>query len=212
MTDSAVAVDRRVAILDAATDLFAQHGLTGTSIKEIGRRAGVNPALIYYYFADKTALYQAVLERLVSAMPERLMAAAGMPGSAAAALDQVIRAQAELFLSQPALPRLIARELADHAARHATDLVHRSARRLLAAMTALIGRGQADGAFRSDVEPELAAVSIIAQLNWYCVAGPVVEQVLDRPGVTRDPAEVRRFADHAVRFALVGLHPDREAI
>jgi DNA-binding transcriptional regulator YbjK len=44
-------------ILDAAERLFAAQGFARTTIKQIGREAGVNSALLYYYFADKHQLY-----------------------------------------------------------------------------------------------------------------------------------------------------------
>ena len=50
--------DTRIAILDAAEELFALHGFTATTIKQIGATADVNSALLYYYFADKETLYR----------------------------------------------------------------------------------------------------------------------------------------------------------
>lgn len=197
--------DSRTAILDAATVLFARQGLEATTIKAIGREAGVTPGLLYYYFADKEALYAAVLERLVTELPARLgpvVQGAADPREGIAAL---VRKQAEVFLSAPLLPRILARELADHEARHAAPLIRQHAQGLLLAITGLITRGQETGVFRRDVEPQLAAVSIMSQLNWFCIAGPAIDLILGRSGTSSDPAAVRAFAEHAVRFALAGL-------
>ena len=203
--------DSRAAILEAATQLFALQGLEATSIKAIGQQAGVNPALIYYYFADKSALYDAVLASMAAAFPARLSQAVQAAESPAAGLAAMIQMQAEVFLSQPLLPRLIARELADHGAAHGKPVIRENARRLLAGITTLIRAGQEAGEFRDDLEPEFLAVSVLAQVNWFFIAGPVVEMVLDRDGATSDPAAVRRFADHVVRFSLAALEPPREA-
>lgn len=205
MTVPELAIDTRTAILDAAAGLFARQGLDSTTIKEIGRAAGVNPALLYYYFADKAALYEAVLERLVTQFPSRLAAVAVMDAPPRDAVAAVIRMQAEIFLAEPHLPRLIARELADHEARHAAPAIRQHAQRLLGALTALITRGQRAGAFRTDTSPELAAVSCLSQLNWYCIAGPAMDLILNRENVAKDPESVRRFAEHVVAFTLAGL-------
>lgn len=204
MSDAALP-DTRTTILDAAATLFARQGLDSTTIKEIGRTAGVNPALLYYYFADKSALYDAVLERLMTRFPTRLADAAAQDVSPRDAVAAVIRMQAEIFLAEPLLPRLIARELADHEARHAAPVIRQHAQRLLGALTALIRRGQASGAFRSNLTPELAAVSCLSQLNWYCIAGPAMDLILGRDNVARDPELVRQFAEHVVGFTLAGL-------
>src|SRR5215471_5609521 len=56
---------RRAQILDAAMHVMAERGFRGASIKRIAQRAGLkSPALIYWYFRDKQALFQAVLERM----------------------------------------------------------------------------------------------------------------------------------------------------
>lgn len=210
MTSTVPATDAREAILAAATDLFAKQGLEATSIKAIGAAAAVNPALLYYYFADKNALYLAVIERMVVQLPGQLIETAKQAESPASGLAAIIRRQAEVFLQQPLLPRLIARELADHEASHATPLLREHARRLLAMISGLIRAGQDAGEFRRDLAPELAAVSVISQVNWFCIAGPVVEIVLDQPGASHDPTTLRAFADHVVRFSMAGLEPAHE--
>jgi TetR/AcrR family transcriptional regulator len=51
----------RAAILGAARSIFARRGVDGTSVREVAEAAGVNNAMIYYHFRDKTGLYRAVL-------------------------------------------------------------------------------------------------------------------------------------------------------
>ena len=52
----------RARILDAATREFSENGLVGARTEQIAEAAGVNKALIYYYFQGKEALYIAALE------------------------------------------------------------------------------------------------------------------------------------------------------
>ena len=55
-------VDRRAQILDAAFEEFSAKGFKGATIKSIARAAGLqSPALIYWYFPDKEALFRDVL-------------------------------------------------------------------------------------------------------------------------------------------------------
>src|SRR3989442_16027841 len=58
----------RAAILKAALEEFAHEGVTGARTDEIARSAGVNKALLYYYFKDKEGLYGSVLEQLISGL------------------------------------------------------------------------------------------------------------------------------------------------
>lgn len=50
-------------ILDVAEQLFAVHGYSGTSVRDIAAEAGVNQALIAYHFGSKTGLFEAVFKR-----------------------------------------------------------------------------------------------------------------------------------------------------
>jgi len=52
-------------ILNAAEDIFAHKGYGGARTAEIGKQAGVNKALIHYYFTNKEQLYHAVMDRLL---------------------------------------------------------------------------------------------------------------------------------------------------
>jgi len=63
----------RAAILKAAVAEFAEHGIAGARTDAIARAARVNKALLYYYFKDKDALYEAVLDHVFSGLRERLI-------------------------------------------------------------------------------------------------------------------------------------------
>jgi AcrR family transcriptional regulator len=51
----------RDAILDAATKHFSEHGYDGASMRTIAAAAGVDPALIRHFFADKDTLFTTVV-------------------------------------------------------------------------------------------------------------------------------------------------------
>ena len=52
----------RDAILDAARESFAERGFTGTSVRAIAARAGVDPALVHHYFGTKDGLFAAAMQ------------------------------------------------------------------------------------------------------------------------------------------------------
>jgi TetR/AcrR family transcriptional regulator len=65
--DAGAAADpgRRGQILEAALQVIADRGFRGASIKRIAAQAGLkSPALIYWYFKDKQALFEAMLDEL----------------------------------------------------------------------------------------------------------------------------------------------------
>lgn len=54
--------DTREHILAAAREAFAEHGYDGATVRDVARRAGVDPALLYHYFGSKQQLFVAAME------------------------------------------------------------------------------------------------------------------------------------------------------
>lgn len=70
--------DTRRQILDASLRLFSEHGFARTTVRDIARNAGITDAAIYYHFASKQDLLEALFEEkgIVPALQELEQAAA----------------------------------------------------------------------------------------------------------------------------------------
>src|SRR5208282_4864078 len=66
--------ETRGRILDAALSEFAANGLAGARTEQIAQAAGVNKALLYYYFESKEKLYSTALETVAGRVRDRSMA------------------------------------------------------------------------------------------------------------------------------------------
>ncbi len=196
----------QLALLDAAEALFARQGFAATSIKAIGAEAGVNPALLYYYYPDKGSLYHAVLERRIGASARRIASELpdGLPPIEA--IERILRGYARIMQSAPQLPRLLARELADNEAEHALPMIREIAAGLFDRICSLIRAAQRRGEIRKGLDPRFTAISLVSQVAWFFVARPAVSRMLGHEG-TVPPAQVEQYIDHAVRFSLAALLP-----
>jgi AcrR family transcriptional regulator len=67
--------ETRTRILDAAEELFMQHGFEGTSMRQLTARASVNLAAVNYHFGSKDALIEAVFRRRLDPMNAARIAA-----------------------------------------------------------------------------------------------------------------------------------------
>jgi TetR/AcrR family transcriptional regulator len=200
--------DAPTALLDGAEALFARQGFAATTIKQIGAEAGVNPALIYYYFPDKARLYHAVLERRLGNFARRALTDLPPDLPPLQAVRRLLLGYAQMLRDAPHLPRLLARELADHEAAHALPIIKEVAAGVFRRLCDLIRAGQRGGEIRADLEPRFAAVSTIAQVAWFYVAAPAVSRLLGYEGsVPRKDKD--RFAEHAAQFALAALTPGK---
>jgi len=63
--------EKRRRLLEAAGEVFAEHGFKGATIQEISQRAGANIASVNYHFRDKETLYQEVFRYAISRANER---------------------------------------------------------------------------------------------------------------------------------------------
>jgi TetR/AcrR family transcriptional regulator len=105
------ATETRTRILDAALSEFAAHGLAGARTDRIAQAAGVNKALLYYYFDSKENLYLAALEMISAKIRDRTMAVflrESSPG------ERVLRSALEHFdriITQNEFQRLLQQEM-----------------------------------------------------------------------------------------------------
>jgi len=196
---------RRADILDAAQARFALQGFDGTTIKDIATDAGVNSALLYYYFRDKERLYQAVLDRLVQDMVGRALQQLEASGSPEARLRGFLELQGEIFGSHPHFYPLILRELVDHAATHAVRQIKLVAATMFRRLCEVIEEGQRTGAFRADLDPRFAAISSIAVVAHFFTARPAIGLFLGHSVQGPPPDVVRAYVRHAAEFVVTAL-------
>ena len=69
--------DTEQRILDAAHVVFIRRGTAGARMQEIAEEAGVNKALVHYYFRNKSRLGEAVFRRVATGMFARLSGTLG---------------------------------------------------------------------------------------------------------------------------------------
>ena len=195
----------RDAILDGAERLFARHGFAATTIKQIASDAGVNSALLYYYFGSKETLYHQVLARLFEDLVASGSKALSPDASPEASVRAFVRMQVAFLSGRPHMAKLLARELVDHDAAHAAGPIAMVAATLFQRLRELVMEGQRLGAFRHDVAPEFAAISTIAQVAYVFIARPAVGHLLGH-GKSGVPDDVlNAFGEHAADFALAAL-------
>ena len=198
--------DSKAAILDAAEARFAAKGFVPTTIKQIAGDAGVNSALLYYYFADKEALYSAVVTRLITRMAAEMSAVLATAASPVAAIENFAKQHTELLERQPHLRKIVGRELIDHDAAHAQQAIRHLAATTFARLQAAIAAGQNSGLFRPDVDARFAAISLLAQTTYFQIARPAIELLLAE-GKPLPPEIGAAFARHAAAFTLAALAP-----
>lgn len=98
------------AILDAALELAATRGITGTTMDDVAERAGVAKGSLYYNFSSKDQLFEALLEEGVGSLADALREARGeLVGWAA--IEALVAALLDRIAANAALAKLMASEI-----------------------------------------------------------------------------------------------------
>ena len=106
---------RRQRVLNAAVRVFAEYGLKGATTRRLGAAAGVNSALIYYYFEDKQALFRESIQMVVGQFLEYLRQTQRPFRSARDRLTYLADGVFDYYSAHPDRMRLISVALALHA-------------------------------------------------------------------------------------------------
>ena len=169
-------------ILEAATEEFADKGLSGARIDKIAERTSSSKRMIYYYFGSKDALYRAVLEREYTRIrrAEAAIDLGRLPPKKA--LAQLVRQSFDSHVERPNFIRLVMNENI-HRAEHLKKVrgLGRLNNALITALADTLSRGAKERVFRKGIDPLDLHINITA-LCFYTVSN----RYTFRQGFARD--------------------------
>jgi TetR/AcrR family transcriptional regulator len=103
--------DARTRILDAALTEFSSKGLAGARTEAIAAAAGVNKALLYYYFKSKESLYDAALDVAATRVVDKSLAVLQLGASPGEKLLRMVLQHFDRILSQQEFQSLMQQEM-----------------------------------------------------------------------------------------------------
>jgi TetR/AcrR family transcriptional regulator len=201
-----VAADSQVrdALLEAARSLFLKYGFRAVSSRQVAAAAGVNPAMIHYYFEGKEGLYRAMLESAIAPVVTRLSAMLGDPASAD--IEALARAYMRVLAANPWIPALIVREVLTAEGSFRQAFVRDFAGRLAPMVRTVVAREIAQGRLRRDLDPALTVVSLLSLALFPFISLPITSRVL---GLEAGEAGTERLIVHTLRVLLHGVEAPR---
>jgi AcrR family transcriptional regulator len=182
--------DTEQRILDAAHRVFLRRGTAGARTQEIAKEAGVNSALLHYYFRTKARLADAVFERAATQLLPAVVRILASNAELDEKVAQVVDLELTQLLTTPYLPGYIISELTHHPER-AGQLFSSAAGltpREVGARVFAVLRKQIDARVRAGrmhpIAPEQFMVNLMALCVFPFAARPLVEALLglDRRG------------------------------
>jgi TetR/AcrR family transcriptional regulator len=165
--------ESRAKILAAAEDVFARDGLAGARTDAIAAEAGVNKALLYYYFKDKEKLYEAVMEEHLREFNRRALAVLNAAGPARALLLQYVNLHFD-FISRRQRHAPLFQQLMTKGCKPGERLFRKYIIPRAEALQKLLARGMREGELRK-ADPFHTAFSLAALIVFYFSAAPMLQ-------------------------------------
>jgi AcrR family transcriptional regulator len=200
----------REALIDAATELFAERGFEGTRVDQIAQSAGVNKAMISYHFGGKKCLYNEILAATLNSAHDRFHEIRHSDAPADVRLRDFIFAFADLAARQPALPVMVIREVLSGGLHIDEDLLPRFLE-LFKLVQGIIEQGVREGTF-TNVNSYVTHISLLGSLVFFFATKQIRELLAGAPLPSSVP-EVRNFVrdlELTMRRGLIAAEPQAE--
>ena len=186
----------RAAILEAALAEFATQGLSGARTDTIAKSAGVNKALLYYYFKDKETLYGATLESVFASTATKLSAVLDQELPPREKLLAFVGTYFDAVASNPLFPRLVQQEMmraGTGLSPHLLRIAEKYQRPVFARVMRLFDEGIRAGEFRK-VDVFQFLPSMVAIVVHYFSSTPMMRAFMPGDPLSPERVAARRVA------------------
>ncbi|HTE10873.1 MAG TPA: TetR family transcriptional regulator [Chitinophagaceae bacterium] len=191
--------DKKIHIINHAVELFAEKGFEGTSIRDLATRAGVNVAMINYYFGSKEKLFESLVEERASYSRGILDEIAHNASySAIEKIEHIIDAYINKLFTNRKFHRVLHQEMMlsqrETLAQAIVEILYPNT----LIIRGVIEAGMEKGVFRK-VDAPLVIASIVGTINQVLLSKKMCIKLLDKESdyvPYDDPRFAERLSDH----------------
>jgi AcrR family transcriptional regulator len=192
----------RVKLLTAAEKLFARQGYAEISTRQIAAAAGLNAALISYYFGSKQALYYEIFETRLAEINLGIEQISWQSGSAKAKLNAFLNTHIERYRLNSHFQRLLFREIAFLSQSPMKALVEKYLQHNMQQLKAIVDEGIASGQFKA-VDTSFFSISIMSLVSIITCDPAIAELVTNSDKIRRHKANTENIINYIHRILSV---------
>lgn len=195
------------AILDAARRVFTQRGFAAARMDEIAKAAGINRALLHYYFRSKDKLFDLVFAQRAREFFLGLVGIIRGPGNLEEKIRAIVAHDIDMIRSQPDLPIFIMQELTQHPDRLIRMAAESGANpsQMMKAFTMAVKEAIAKKQIRP-IDPGQLLIHVMSLCVYPFIAKPMVKAVQDLDDQQFDKMILKRKQE-IVEFVMRSLKP-----
>ena len=158
--------DKQIQIMEAAEELFAEKGFDGTSVRDISEQAGVNLAMISYYFGSKEKLMESLIKyrgEFVKLQLENMLQNNEM--SSLEKVYTLIDNYIDRIMKQQCFYKIMTREQMLHQKGATPKLIQDLKKTNQDLVGQLIAEGQKKGQFKKNIDIPLMMATLIGTVS-----------------------------------------------
>ncbi|HTL10104.1 MAG TPA: TetR family transcriptional regulator [Chitinophagaceae bacterium] len=191
--------DKKLHIINHALELFAEKGFEGSSIRDLAARAGVNVAMVNYYFGSKEKLFESLVEERASYSREVLdEIAKNTSYSDIEKIDHIIDNYIKKLFTNRKFHRVLHQEMMlnqrETLQQAIVEILYPNSR----IIKGVIEAGMKNGSFRK-VDPPLVIATIAGTINQLLLSKRMCIKLLEKDAdyiPYEDPRFAKRLGDH----------------
>jgi AcrR family transcriptional regulator len=170
-------IDKKDHILDVAERVFSDLGFDGASTRMISGEAGVNMAMLNYYFGSKEGLFLAVFERKIASFQTLLQNIGNEGISSWDKLEKCIDNYVDRIIVNNCFQKLINREMSISKHTDLTDKITKILMINVLEFKKIFDEGVKSGSFHKDVDTQLLTATIFGTKN-YIINAPHISSLM----------------------------------
>ena len=171
-------IDKKDHILDVAERIFSEKGFDGASTRLISGEAGVNMAMLNYYFGSKEGLFLAIFERKISHF-QNIMQNLGNDATLSAwdKMEKYVEMYGEKVVNNNCFQKLIYREMGMNRGNDLSGKIRDMLMKNIAELDKILREGIANGEFKKDIDIPMVIATLFGTKN-YMLNTPLISSAL----------------------------------
>ncbi|MFA4839724.1 MAG: TetR/AcrR family transcriptional regulator [Candidatus Neomarinimicrobiota bacterium] len=162
-------------ILDAARKVFVEKDFDGARMQEIADIAGINKALLHYYYRSKDQLFEAVFRESFNTFSPRIFEIMSSPIELSQKIKLFIDSYIDIILENPHIPAFVLHELNRNPAR-IKDLLPFTEKTIGGLLSALSQEIKSAGFV--EISPEQLMINMIGLCIFPFIGRPIIQPIL----------------------------------
>ena len=193
-------IDKKDHILDVAERIFSEMGFDGASTRLISGEAGVNMAMLNYYFGSKEGLFLAVFDRKITSF-QNILQNIGSDDSMTSweKIEKYVDLYSERIVSNNCFQKLLYQEMGMTKRSDVSDKIRNILMKNVSELSKILQDGIDNGEFKNDCDPQMVIATIYGTKN-FIVNTPLMSSQLFGYNIQDDKILEEKFKPRMKSF------------